>query len=213
MSRTQPADVERTGESGFTLLELMVALTVMSIFLTMFTTAIVQVFRSTNLNEATWTAQTQLSIAFLRLDKQIRYASAISTEGTVTGDPYIEYLTTGTGTPICTELRLDQTAAQLQLRTWTQGSLPTMTPWLPLVSDVQVSPDPVPPVTPPLPKPFAMLPADATFNFQRMWLVLVATSGGADTQATRTINITFAALNTSLLSPSPTVCTEGRAVP
>jgi hypothetical protein len=168
----------------------------MSIFMGMMTTGIVEVYRVINTNDAINTAQDQINIAYLKLDREIRYASDLSTEGQVGADWYIEYLTTYTGTSVCTELRLHVANRQLQKRSWTQGgTVPTT--WLVLASAVTAT------------KPFTFHSADATFNYPRLSLNLTATAGTGGTAAGKQMNITFTALNTT--SSSASVCTEGRS--
>jgi type II secretory pathway pseudopilin PulG len=187
-------------DDGLTLIDMVVSMVIMSIFMSMFTTAILQTYHAANKIESISGAQSQIHTAFLRLDKEIRYAAGISTESS-TGDPYVEYLTTNTGSPVCTELRLDVASRQLQRRTWPQGMSPlTPSNWIPLATEISSV------------KPFTFTAADSTFNFQRLRLQLAASSGGASTATTKQTDITFTALNTSLGTASATVCTEGRLV-
>ncbi len=189
-------------DTGYTLVEVVVSMTLLSIVMAIFTTGVLQMYRVANRSEATATAQSQINIAFLRLDKEIRYAAGISTPGTVGSDPYVEYLISYTGTAVCTELRLHVATRQLQRRTWNQGASPlTPSPWIPLASDVSST------------QAFTFTAADATFNFQRLRLKLVATSGAGGTATPKQSDITFTALNTSLTTSSATICIEGRAVP
>jgi prepilin-type N-terminal cleavage/methylation domain-containing protein len=191
-----------TRDGGLTLIEVVVAMSIMTVVGAMFTASVLQLFRSASFSEAASTAQSQVNIAFLRLDKEIRYAAAVSTPGSVGSDSYIEFLTSYTGTPVCTELRLHVATRQLQRRTWIQGSSPLApSAWIPLASSVSS------------PQPFTFTAADATFNYQRLRLQLVATSGSGGTATPKQSDITFTALNTSLATSSATTCTEGRAVP
>jgi len=201
-ARRRASGLRASRDSGITLIEVVVAMSIMTVVGAMFTASVLQLFRSANSSEAASTAQSQVNIAFLRLDKEIRYAAAISTPGSVGADSYVEFLTTYTGTPVCTELRLHVATEQLQRRTWIQGSSPlTPSAWIPLASSVSST------------QPFTFTAADATFNFQRLRLQLVATSGSGGTATPRQSDITFTALNTSLATSSATTCTEGRAIP
>jgi Tfp pilus assembly protein PilV len=190
-------------EAGITLVEVAVGMVLMSIFMAMFFGSITQVFRSVYRAQSGGLAQAQVNIAFLRLDREIRYAAAISTEGTMTGgDKVIEYLTTSGGTAKCTQLRLNGTTEQLQVRTWTQGASPLVpTAWIPLASQISST------------APFTFKAADSTLNFQQLELNVTATDGTGPGKAVRTSNVTFTALNTSLATSSVGVCTEGRLVP
>ncbi len=194
-------EIERD-ERGFTLIEVMVAMVVMTVFMAMFTVSMQQMYRATNKTESLSVAQSQISISFLRLDKEIRYAAGISTPGTVGSDSYVEYLTTNGSSPLCTQLRLTGVGRLLQRRTWSQGSSPlTPSGWTVLASDVTST------------QPFTYLAPDASFNFQRLRLKFVANSGSGAAATLKQIDVTFTALNTTLTTSSATVCTEGRAVP
>jgi prepilin-type N-terminal cleavage/methylation domain-containing protein len=190
----------RPADAGLTLIEVVVSVAIMSVFLAMVTGAMLRLFQTSNAVTTTSAAHGQLNTAFMRLDKQIRYAAGISTPAAVGGDQYVEWVTTNTGTAICTELRLHVSNNQLQQRTWTDGTSPvTPTAWLPLASDVTGS------------TPFTFSAADATSNFQRLELKLTATPAGLKTG--KQLDVLFTAMNTSLATSSATRCTEGRSVP
>ncbi len=189
-------------DAGLTMIEVVVAMSIMSVLMVMFTGSMLRMFRAANHTESVSAAQSQLNTAFLRLDKEIRYASAISTPGLVGTDPYVEYVTTNSGAALCTELRLRVADRRLLRRSWAQGASPLVpSPWLPLASGVTGT------------APFTRTAADATFPFQRLQLRLSALAGGGTTGVSRTTDVTFTALNTSLSTAGTTVCTEGRAVP
>jgi len=189
-------------DSGFTMLEVVVTMVIMAIVMIIFSTGISQVFGVQSKVDAASNSQSQLNIAFEKLDKQIRYASGISTPGLIGSDPVVEYLTSFTGTDVCTELRLHN--GQLQQRTWTHSTAAT-------------PPTPSPTVKAPLASslsgttPFVVTAASATFNFQRLEIKLTNTSLTGNKAVTRQSDITFTALNTDLTTVSPTICTEGRS--
>lgn len=186
-------------DRGTTLVELTVALTLMSVFLAMFTAGMIRLYRSANHNEATAAAQSQIHIAFQRLDTEIRYAAGISLEGTAAGgsEPYVEYLTTHTGTPVCTQLRLTA-GGQLQHRRWVQGATPPA--FTTLVSGVTGA------------HPFTRKAAGIDgYAFERL-TVSVTASGGRNGRS-RQIDVSFTALNSSLATSNETTCTEGRTAP
>jgi prepilin-type N-terminal cleavage/methylation domain-containing protein len=189
-------------DGGFTLTEVMVAMSILSIFLTLSTSAILSLYQTTNKTQSIADAQQQLGVAFNRLDRELRYSSGISTPGYVGEDPVVEFLSTYTGNPVCTQLRLDVSAQQLQQRTWTQSTA-TLTPsaWSTLANGVtSTSP------------PFKFSAADATLNFQRLTVAATVTSGGVAASSTRDFSATFTALNTSLNTDSSATCAEGRSV-
>jgi hypothetical protein len=62
-------------------------------------------------------------------------------------------------------------------------------------------------------QPFTFWAADTTLNFQRLQLTLSASGGPDATVVSRSIDVTFTALNTTLGTDSATDCQEGRSVP
>lgn len=189
-------------DAGVTMMDVVVSMTLMAIFMAIFTGGTVRMFRSAAQVQATADAQVQITTAFLRLDKEIRYAAGISQPGLALSDQYVEYLTTNSGVGICSELRLNVAAGQLQRRTWQQGATPLApTPWIPLATSVSSA------------QPFTYWAPDTRYNFQRLQLRLDATVGTGGTAVTKHTDVTFTALNTTLSAANPDVCTEGRTVP
>jgi prepilin-type N-terminal cleavage/methylation domain-containing protein len=193
----------RRGDAGFTLLEVMVGMTVMTTFLLMFATGITQMYRVANRASAASQAQSALSLAFLRLDKQVRYASAINTPAVSGTDYYIEFLTTNTGSPVCTQLRLQGATKILQSRNWVStANISTATAWVPIATEVAASS-----TGSSAGQPFSRSAADSVYNYQRMKLDLVSSVSGLTSKETA---VTFTALNTSLVTSNDLVCTAGR---
>ena len=190
-------------DDGITLIEVVVAMVLMSVVMAVFTGAIIRIYQVNGREQTATDAQAQINIAYIRLDREIRYAAGVSTPGTVSGDPYVEYLTSNTGTSVCTELRLHTVSgvSQLQWRSWTSGATPGT--WTPLVVGVTSS------------TPFTLKPADTTYNFERLEVSLNSAAGSASTSSTngRQTDVTFTAVNTSLSTDSSTICSEGRTTP
>jgi prepilin-type N-terminal cleavage/methylation domain-containing protein len=186
--------VRRHGDdAGVTLMELVVAMTIASIFGVILTGAIVQTYHVTNSADADASAQSQLNIAFLRLDTEIRYAAGISAPGRDTGgDPYVEYLTTNTGADICGELRLNGAAAQLQWRRWPRGDAPGG--WTVLASEVSSA------------TPFTFGAPGTGAAYQTLTLSLDSGVGPHAKQ----FRTTFTALNSTPSEHTEEYCVEGR---
>jgi hypothetical protein len=180
------------GEAGVTLVELVVSMTVMSIFMALFTATATQMFRFAANTETATAAQTQIYLTFLRLDKDIRYSTGISAPST----SYVEYLRTDQSAPMCTQLWLDPAARELKTRTWVEGTTPGAA-WSWLASDASSA------------EPFKLLPTVAPFVSQRLQLNLIVGPAGG-TGPTKAMDLTFTALNTSSTTSSGTVCAEGR---
>ncbi|GII24527.1 prepilin-type N-terminal cleavage/methylation domain-containing protein [Planosporangium mesophilum] len=184
-----------TDDSGITLIEVVVSMSIMSFLMAIFTVGIVQLYRSANHTESLSTAASQLNTVFIRLDDEIRYATAISRPGSTGAGYYVEYLTTSPGSRTCTQLRLNTAAQQLQMRTWPQESPAQATTWRPIASGVGADANQ---------PPFALDPISGS-PYDRLRLRLVASQGGKKTES----DITFTAVNT--VTPHPEdVCGEGR---
>ena len=168
----------------------------MSVAGAIFTAGFVQIYGTFRATQEQSAAQQQLTTAFLRLDREVQYAAALSLPARVGNDWYAEYLT-GTGDPrTCVELRMNATAQQLQRRTWTNGTTISPTPWVPLASQVTAVGTGA---------PFALLPAGATVNFHRLQVTMASTSG-------RQFETIWPALNAGT-DPTDTVCTGARGMP
>ncbi|MFI5493661.1 type II secretion system protein J [Actinoplanes sp. NPDC051859] len=201
---SEPCPHPRPGDdAGFTLLEVMVSLAILSVAMSIFTTGILQLYRGTSKIESAAVARSQVATAYERLDTEIRYASALSKQGVVNGDHYIEYRTENSGTAVCTQVRLRVRDQQLQRRTWVDGLTPiTPSPWVPLASGISGT------------KPFTFVPADTTYEWQRLVFDISATDSGEGSNTTsKPLKVTFAALNTSRNTVSEGVCAAGRTVP
>jgi prepilin-type N-terminal cleavage/methylation domain-containing protein len=205
----EPAATDR----GVTLTEMLVGMAVMTVFMAIFLTAVVMMTGTANKVEATTISATQTNQAFLRLDKVVRYASAVSTPGVsaTSGDWYVELTspaaTTGAANDTCTQLRID--AKQLQQRTWTvtggTGSIPSG--WTTIAgnftngSAANGSAD----------APFTSSPitaGTASTSFQRLQVRLVATAGNS-AAATNRAEMTFTALNSDVsLASNATTCQQ-----
>jgi prepilin-type N-terminal cleavage/methylation domain-containing protein len=208
-------------DDGVTLVEVVVAMSIMSIVGTMFTVAMNQIYRSTSTVESSFDAQRQIEAMYVRLDQEIRYARSISDPALVDGDWYVEYLLSVQNVDTCVELRASTAGRELQRRQWTKNLDPLApTAWTVLASNVVAT------------APFTVVAADkgslTGFRYQRLNLAMTSVSGGGsggppDTGrngATRETNVTFTALNatsaevatSSAGNPNAATCVEARAV-
>jgi type II secretory pathway pseudopilin PulG len=186
-----------------TLVELQVAMTVMTITAAIFTAGLVQVYRVTNSAEAATEARQQLAVVFDRLDREVRYASGFSLPATVGFDSYVEYLIDDDGTPTCVQLRLNTAARQVQRRTWSDVSPIAVTPWRILVSNA---------TTGPAVAPFVRHVADVVHDYQRLQVSLASSAGRGDTARTQQSTLLFTALNSDEADTDDATCTGGRSV-
>jgi hypothetical protein len=190
-------------DGGWSLLEVVVFRSIMSIFLVMMTAGVVEVYRVVDGADAVAVAQSQVNIAFLKLDREIRYASDISTPGQVTGttyrDWYVEYVTGAASTSTCHELRLRAPVSApatgwLEQQAW-QGSSPSGR-WTRLASGITAT------------QPFTLVAAGGARTFPQLALNLTASSGTGPTAATKSFRVTFTALNAKTTTSA--ICHEGR---
>jgi prepilin-type N-terminal cleavage/methylation domain-containing protein len=207
-------------DAGFSLIEVMVTMTVMSIVMVIFTGAILQIYRTTKATESLTTAQTQLRLAFQKFDRELRYASWVAEPGRFGTAWYVEFAgPVGSG---CQQLRLETAPAGredssgsgvLQLLQWTPGSPPPagepgqtiasqiLTTGVDPFFDRQVIDE----------LPYASASADAvgtefTADFQRLRIRLTTKVAAGTAQ----IDTTFTALNSSRAGSVANVCSEGR---
>jgi prepilin-type N-terminal cleavage/methylation domain-containing protein len=174
-------------DDGFSLIELMISMALMSVVTALFTTGIVQVYQAQNFTDDVAETSLQINNAFIRLDADVRYAAGISDPGTANGSQYVEYLKSTGGTDTCTQLRLT-TTGQLQQRT-TTGTQATSS-WSVLASQL-VSPS-----------SFARaLATDSGNAYQQLALTLTAQPVGKTAQQ-ESSSYSFTALNTSSSTPA-----------
>lgn len=85
---------ERRGDEGFSLIEIVVAMGILSVVMVTVLGATMQIYSAVNRTENTSFAREQLGNAFRRLDKELRYATWVGAPGQVGGRWYLEYATT-----------------------------------------------------------------------------------------------------------------------
>jgi hypothetical protein len=133
--------------------------------------------------------------AFLRLDRQVRYADAINYPGQGTdGAWYVEFRTplsdlTGP-TARCSQWRY-RPDGTFQTRSWAEGSAPAATSW----STVMTS------FTAGTTSPFVLHPATGTQVRQRLEVELDASRGRASTRGSADLDTSFVARNSTANSP------------
>ena len=165
-------------DAGFTLMDTMVAMTVMTIVMAVFTTSVLQMYRTANNVDAKAITQTQISTAMQRLDRQIRYAKGISEPYTIAGITYVDMLAVQQTKRQCIQLRV--AAGVLSQRTWTYLANPLdLTGWTAVAYGITTA------------SPFDYLPPTDTLGHQQ----LTVTLGGGTGSGTDANTVTFTALN------------------
>lgn len=191
------------GDAGTTILEVVVAMALMSVFGLLFTSAVVLMNGSSTKIESSSMVSSELSQAFGALDKDVRYAAAVSVPGQGgSGNWYVELAMTYSGESRCQQLRVDAESQQLQSRTWTSagGTALDLTPWIPVASQVVNGSAPAGPDQP-------FIRALTGTGLQQLTVTLEsgATFGGQQSRGQS--STTFTAVNSALASGAG-VCDE-----
>ncbi|MEV0897580.1 type II secretion system protein [Actinoplanes sp. NPDC049802] len=84
---------DRQDDHGFSLIDVLVATSIMSVIMVMATGAVLEIYSNVNRTEGITFAREQIGNSFRRLDKELRYASWVSTPGQVNGGWYLEWAT------------------------------------------------------------------------------------------------------------------------
>lgn len=162
----------------------------MSIFMAMFTGAVVMMTKAMDTSRTISDAASQVDAAFRELDETVRSASFISTpEQGADQNWHVEMLSLERdGTQRCTELRVDSAAQKLQRRTWTAGSA-DRSDWVTIASGITNGGADTAP-------PFALTVAtDVPMMFQQLVVTLVPQTGPGISPATAGSSFTVTALN------------------
>jgi prepilin-type N-terminal cleavage/methylation domain-containing protein len=201
-------DPEETRDAGMSLTELIIAMAIFTIVITVFTGGLMTMARSTARTFEVTDASNSLRTTFQHLDRQIRYASSINSPGVgSSGSWYVEFLTTSVPDgelPICTQWRYDPTAETLAYRTWRDDSSSAVSNWRVVAEDVRND-------TASGQDPFVYHRANGVYTRQRLDVAVFVASDpnpGGDVDAD--ISSTFVARNSSFESPSnPDVDADG----
>lgn len=189
-------------DDGVTLAEMAVTTAIMSAVMAIFTTGVVQLFRAGNSSELVAVTESQLNTAFLRLDRNLRYAAGFSKPGDpdVNGNKQVEYVNTETvsGVPECAQLELNKKLKVLRRQVWPQTTKPTGK-WVVLASELNADKS-----------SFALAEPTSDTGFQRLQIVLVVTTNPGTGQTESKTDVTFTALNSTRGTLPATVCPEAR---
>jgi prepilin-type N-terminal cleavage/methylation domain-containing protein len=188
-------------DAGFTMVELMIALAIFSIFLVVVMSSVVSITKASTTTQVTAQSSSAELATFQRMDHEVRYSDSINFPGlgSPSGDMYIEFETPATATPsgvlLCTQWRFDPTARVIQMRQWngTTGVTPPTT-WQTLLTNVANDGG--------ANYPFQMLPAvEGGAKYEQ--LVLSLDTGNTAVKGAA-VSSNFVARNTSIQSPSNT---------
>jgi prepilin-type N-terminal cleavage/methylation domain-containing protein len=169
-------------DAGVTLVEFMVAMMIFTVVIAVFMGGLVVMTRSTARAQAVAEAGDDVRLAFQRMDKQVRYASAINRPGAgPSGAVYVEFRTTAVqpgDDPFCTQWRYVPSQGLLQVRSWDDVGAASPGAWNTLIDDVRNTSDEA---------PFTFVPADDQRLHQQLRVHLLVgpyDRAGAESQTT-----------------------------
>jgi prepilin-type N-terminal cleavage/methylation domain-containing protein len=185
----------RRDDKGFTLVEMGVAVLIMTIFMALVIAGLIHVLNPTVQTEAIRDSSGQLNIAFLEMDSEVRYASEIwspypgkNSGGVADGNWDVLFQSTFNGAtePTCTELQYDPTSGDLSQASWTEGA--TSQPAFEVIAQGLTGTS----------DPFTEVNAtNSNFMEQELEVTLTAVSGSGNGVEKTTSQVTFTALNSS----------------
>lgn len=123
--------MRRRDDEGYSLVEVLVAASLMSVVMAVSVTAVLQIYSSINRTEETVAVRDAIDVSFRRLDREMRYATRVNPPGKVNGRWYVEYelpITDGSTNAPCRQLKLEN--GVLTLSSW---KLPASTPENPFI--------------------------------------------------------------------------------
>jgi prepilin-type N-terminal cleavage/methylation domain-containing protein len=194
-----------SADAGFTLIELAVTMVIMTVVLIValgsFSTIFVSQTRQTSISNS----ESQLALAFITLDNEVRYSTGITEPDQDGGSYYVEFqYFTPSNTSQCAELQYSPTSGTLSQRTWpvpASGSEATPGSWDPLATDLSTAG-----------QPFALVndvggdTSDDLATMEQLQVDLTATAGKGSGQASSTSVVIFTAVDTTN-NNAASVCT------
>jgi Tfp pilus assembly protein PilW len=182
-------------DEGLSMIELIVAMLVFTVFAIMLSTTLIAFTRSTLTAQQTGRTGEQLVVAFSAIDSQIRYAESINFPGEGSnGTVYVEWLTRAESSPtradLCTQWRYVPSRGVIEYRRWNDSPTATAPSWTLGVSDVVA--------TGQADYPFQLLPVDDSPSGTLLQqLVVQVTAGNEDASAITGTRTSFVARNSS----------------
>jgi prepilin-type N-terminal cleavage/methylation domain-containing protein len=190
------ARTRASNDDGFSLVELMIAMSIFAVFITVLLASIVGITRaSTQAQVVAHNSSTVLAV-FQDFDHQVRYADSINFPGTgASGARYVEYrvpaTSSSTSSTLCGQWKYTPSTGKLQFRQWQDGATPSTT-FSTKLTGVKGA------VT--ASYPFKLTPASDTVPNQLLNVSINA--GTSATSPDATISTQFLARNSDTYSPS-----------
>ena len=195
------------GDQGFTLIDIIVATSIMAVIMVIVTGGILEVYSDVNKTDGISTARDQVGNSFRRLDKELRYATWVATPGQVNGAWYLEW-----ATPVNCQQLVFQNGVLTKL-VWT---LPGVTPGSPqtMASDLaQTGTTPPFTVYAPGNKPYASASPGTSgvgANYELEHSQVRLRFSGHVGKVDLPLDVLFTAENTNRNTPAANACSQGR---
>lgn len=191
-------------DAGFSLLEVIVALGLFSVLLSIAVAGVISLNRVALATRLDAQTSSQTGIAVQTIDKSLRYAEAVNYPGTTGAGAYVEWRTSAasaaSGVTTCTQLRYAPDKGTLAMRSWAAAAAPTTGTWRVILSNVRGPASTT--------YPFVMIPAGSVSNYQGLAIsILTGPNESAGTETSATIY----AKNSSSESPSNTLGSGGQS--
>lgn len=188
------------------MIELIVTMFVFAIFLTIMTSSLIGITKSSTQAQTVARSSTGVLNVFQAFDRSIRYADVINSPGSTINGRYVEFRTpapTVGGAATCIQWRYVPLSKTLQSRQWPDGSASPSIPFTTKLSSV---------FDDGANYPFVLIPAgSAGSNMQQLTLTIDA---GNAVQKTALMSTTFVARNSDVGSNSGgLVCSAGSMRP
>jgi prepilin-type N-terminal cleavage/methylation domain-containing protein len=208
---------ETRTEEGFTLIELLVTMAIMALVAVMVLVSLVNVMTQQNQAASLDRTSSQVGLAFIALDKEIRYAATIdcpygwtsATAGPCSSAPsdassvpsgdyaltfYSSYTDATLGHPQCSELLYDTPKGLLEQRTWNAtGSVSGATGWSIIGSGLSTQPSQAVFTLPD--------PTSGLIIRQQVTVSLASRSAGTVPAVSSIAQVTFTAVNSTKVTP------------
>jgi Tfp pilus assembly protein PilE len=198
------ADTTTGREGGVTMIELIIAIGIFMIFMSVMISSVSAMTKAINRADTVSLTSSQILNAFQSLDRGVRYSDAISAPGTgVSGNVYVEYHLSAASSPTsvatCTQWRYSPSTNTLSSRKWNDVSVPSYSGWTIWVTNV---------VNKGAGYPFVLIPANSIFPKQQQLQFTLSTGTTAADVSTETT--TYTAKNSTNASTSDCSATGNR---
>lgn len=188
---------ERDG--GMTLVELLVAMGILTIILAVFTVGLISMVKTTARNKVKADSLDQFRVVFSRMDREVRYASDINRPVLTNGKYYLEYLVANVESgdaEQCVQWRYVVDTHVLQRRTWDPADTSRVSSWTTTVTGLRNDLADASQI------PFVMYQAGTAsagraYTNQRLRVFLSSGDGTSTNGAGSTLSTTFVARNSS----------------